>query len=246
MNLKDKVVVITGSSRGIGWAIAQRFYQLGAYVVLNSRHELSADSLNQFPEAAGYHAAQAIKADVSDENQAQALVDQVLTQYGRCDVVINNAGITRDQLANRMKLADFLAPIQVNLVGTFNVIQAVLPTFYHQRQGVILNMASVVGLVGNIGQANYAASKAGVIGLTKTIAREAARRQVRCNALAPGMIDTDMTAVLSDKAKEQLLNQIPLKRLGTAEEVAQAAQFLVENEYMTGQVLTLDGGMTMI
>ncbi len=173
------------------------------------------------------------------------MIDQIYTVTDHLDVVVNNAGIVNDKLLNRMSTDDFATVIDTNLTGTFNVIKACLRPLYKQRSGVFINLASVIGLTGNIGQANYAASKAGIIGLTKSVAKEAAMRGIRCNAIAPGMIDTAMTAQLGDKVKDGILAQIPLKRFGQVEEVAHAALFLAENDYVTGQTVTIDGGLTM-
>ncbi|MFT8324474.1 3-oxoacyl-ACP reductase family protein [Oenococcus sicerae] len=242
MDLQGKTVLVTGSTRGIGLAIAEAFYAAGCRVVINGRKAVSDDVLAHFPDS---KRVLAIIGDVADQTQAQALVSRTIEHFGQLDVLVNNAGITRDMLANRMSLEDFKAPIEVNLVGSFNVSQAALKPMYHQRSGSIINLASVVGLVGNIGQINYAASKAGLIGMTKTLAREAARRHVRCNAIAPGMIQTDMVAVLAEKTQAQLKEQIPLGDFGSPRVVAQTAVFLAENDYITGQVVTVDGGLTM-
>lgn len=171
------------------------------------------------------------------------MVKEATAQFGQIDILVNNAGITDDKLLIGMKEADFTNVIDVNLTGTFRMTQAFLKQMYKKRQGVIINVASVVGLYGNVGQANYAASKAGIIGLTKTTAKEGAVRNIRCNAIAPGMIASDMTDSLSDKVKAKVKEQILLKRFGTPDEVAHAAIFLAENDYLTGQVLTVDGGL---
>ena len=183
--------------------------------------------------------------DVSDDQTAADLIETVMTNFGRLDGLVNNAGVTHDQLLTRLHAEDFMSVIQTNLLGTFNMTKYALKVMQRQRQGAIVNVASVVGLHGNIGQANYAASKAGIIGLTKTTAKEGARRQVRCNAVAPGMITTAMTAQLNDRVTAAALSDIPLKRFGTPDEIAQAIDFLLHQPYLTGQVLTVDGGMTI-
>ncbi|MBA1393156.1 SDR family oxidoreductase, partial [Lactobacillus sp. XV13L] len=173
------------------------------------------------------------------------LIADIISNWGHLDVVVNNAGIVHDGLLNRMSSSDFQSVLDTNLVGTFNVTKQALRPMYKQRSGCFINMASVIGLTGNIGQANYAASKAGIIGFTKSVAHESALRNLRCNALAPGMIATQMTQQLSDKRQTEIIEQIPLKRLGTVNEVAQAAIFLAQNDYITGQTITIDGGLTM-
>ncbi|KGO31874.1 3-oxoacyl-ACP reductase family protein [Oenococcus alcoholitolerans] len=242
MEIKDKVVLVTGSSRGIGLAVAKAFYQAGAKVILNSRHQIDDSILKDFSDS---ERIAIISGDVADAQQAADLVQQAADKFGSLDILVNNAGITRDMLANRMSLADFKAPIETNLIGTFNVTQPALKLMYKQRAGVIINLSSVVALIGNIGQINYASSKAALIGFTKSLAREASRRHVRCNAIAPGMIDTDMVSVLSEKNQDNLKKQIPLGDFGKPEDVAKTAVFLAENDYITGQVLTVDGGLTM-
>ncbi|KRO16432.1 3-oxoacyl-ACP reductase family protein [Lacticaseibacillus saniviri] len=243
MELKDKVVVITGATRGIGAAIATRCAQAGAQLIVNARHAMPEEQR----VALLVYGQQVIEVTgaIDDPQTGQELAKVAKTEFGRIDVLINNAGITDDQLALRMNPDQFSAVINVNLNGTFNVTQPLFKMMIKQRAGVIINMASVVGLMGNIGQANYAASKAGVIGLTKTLAREGAMRGVRVNAIAPGMIATQMTASLSETAQENFLESIPLKRFGTVDEIAHATQFLIENDYVTGQVLTVDGGLVM-
>ena len=183
--------------------------------------------------------------DVQHMDDAKRLVTEAKEVFGSVDVLINNAGITRDMLLMRMKEEEFDSVINVNLKGTFNTTQQVSSIMLKQRSGAIINLSSVVGLTGNAGQANYAASKAGVIGLTKSVARELASRGITCNAIAPGFIETDMTEVLSDKVKEATIGQIPLKKLGQVEDVARAAVFLATNKYITGQVINVDGGMVM-
>ena len=243
MQLTNKNVFVTGSSRGIGLAIAHKFAQLGANVVLNGRGAISEELLAEFSNY-GVKVVP-ISGDVSDFADAKRMVDQVIAELGSVDVLVNNAGITQDTLMLKMTEEDFEKVIKINLTGAFNMTQAVLKQMIKAREGAIINMSSVVGLMGNIGQANYAASKAGLIGFTKSVAREVANRNVRVNALAPGMIESDMTAVLSDKVKEATLAQIPMKHFGQAEHIADATVFLAGQDYLTGQVLAVDGGLSM-
>ena len=243
MKLEQKNVFITGSSRGIGLAIAHKFASLGANVVLNSRGEISEELLDEF-KPYGVKVL-AIYGDVSDFTDAKRMVDQAIEGLGSVDVLVNNAGITQDTLMLKMTEEDFEKVLKVNLTGSFNMTQSVLKPMIKAREGAIINMSSVVGLMGNIGQANYAASKAGLIGFTKSVAREVANRNVRVNAIAPGMIESDMTAVLSDKVKDAMLVQIPMKQFGQAEQVAEVTVFLASQDYLTGQVIAIDGGLTM-
>jgi 3-oxoacyl-[acyl-carrier protein] reductase len=243
MELSNKNVFVTGSTRGIGLAIAHKFASLGANVVLNGRSAISEELLAQFADY-GVKVV-AISGDVSDNADAKRMVDKAVEALGSVDILINNAGITKDGMALRMSEEDFDAVLKINLTGTFNMTQAVLKPMTKAREGAIINLSSVVGLIGNAGQANYAASKAGVIGFSKSIAREVAARNVRVNVIAPGFIESDMTAVLSDKIKDAMMGQIPMKRFGQAEEVAEVAVFLAKQEYLTGQVLAIDGGLTM-
>ena len=186
-----------------------------------------------------------ISGDVSDFADAKRMVDQAIVELGSVDVLVNNAGITQDTLMLKMTEADFEKVLKVNLTGAFNMTQSVLKPMMKAREGAIINMSSVVGLMGNIGQANYAASKAGLIGFTKSVAREVANRNIRVNAIAPGMIESDMTAVLSDKVKDAMLAQIPMKEFGQAEQVADLTVFLAGQDYLTGQVVAIDGGLSM-
>ena len=243
MKLEQKNVFITGSSRGIGLAIAHKFASLGANVVLNSRGEISEELLAEF-KPYGVKVL-AISGDVSDFADAKRMVEQAIEELGSVDVLVNNAGITQDTLLLKMTEVDFEKVLKVNLTGAFNMTQSVLKPMIKAREGAIINMSSVVGLMGNIGQANYAASKAGLIGFTKSVAREVANRNVRVNAIAPGMIESDMTAVLSDKVREAMLAQIPMKQFGQAEQVAEVTAFLASQDYLTGQVIAIDGGLTM-
>ncbi len=243
MDLKEKVVFISGSSRGIGQAIAQAFAKAGSNVILNARTAVKPELVAQI-ESYGVKAA-VVLGDISQASDVKRMVKEAYAAFGQIDILVNNAGIINDKLLIGMKEADFASVIDVNLKGTFLMSQAFLKKMYKQKAGVIINLASVIGLHGNVGQANYAASKAGVIGLTKSLAKEGALRNIRANAIAPGMIVSDMTAVLSDKVKADIMTEIPLKRFGQADEVAQTAVFLAQNDYITGQVITVDGGMTI-
>ena len=243
MELQNKNVLITGSARGIGLAIAHKFASVGANVILNGLSGISDDILAEF---AGYSGkVVAVIGDVSKAADAQRIVEEAVTALSSVDVLVNNAGITRDKLMLKMTEEDFEQVLKVNLTGTFNMTQSVLKPMTKARQGAIINLSSVVGLAGNIGQANYAASKAGLIGFSKSVAREVAARNIRVNCIAPGFIESDMTDVLPEKIKEASLALIPMKRFGTPEEVADVALFLAGQEYLTGQVITIDGGFTM-
>ena len=247
MLLDGKCALVTGASRGIGRAVALKLASEGAKVALNfAGNEAAANEVRQEIEAMGGQAI-LVKADVADEAAVQDMVQKTADAFGRIDILVNNAGITRDGLLARMKEEDWDAVLSTNLKGVFLTTKAVAKLMMKQRAGRIVNMASVVGVSGNAGQANYSAAKAGVIGFTKTIARELASRGVTANAVAPGFIATDMTSVLSDKAKEAALTGIPLGRMGTPEDVAAAVLFLVldQSSYITGQVLHVDGGMVM-
>lgn len=241
--LKDKTVIVTGAAKGIGRAVAVAFAKEGANVVVNYR-STPPDETVALVEAEGAKCL-AVQADVSNFEQAEALVQKAKEEFGSVDVLVNNAGITRDTLLMRMSEEDFDAVINTNLKGCFNMVKHTSKIMLKQKSGSIINMSSVVGISGNVGQANYAAAKAGVIGLTHSAAKELASRGITCNAIAPGFIETDMTAVLSDKVKEGILNAIPLKRMGGAEEVADLAVFLANAKYITGQVIAIDGGMIM-
>lgn len=244
MEIKGKNIFITGSTRGIGLAMAHQFASLGANIVLNGRSAISDDLVASFADYGV--TVVAISGDVSEASDAKRMVSEAIEHLGSVDVLVNNAGITNDKLMLKMTEEDFERVLKINLTGAFNMTQAVLKPMSKARQGAIINVSSVVGLTGNIGQANYAASKAGLIGFTKSVAREVAARNVRVNAIAPGFIESDMTDVLSEKMQEQILGQIPMKRIGKAQEVAQLASFLAGQDYITGQVIAIDGGMTMV
>ena len=238
--LDKKVAVITGASRGIGKAIALELAKRGCFVVINynGNEALAKEVKEEIVNAEIY------QCDISDFEACSKFFKEIIKEYGRIDILVNNAGITKDGLLMRMSEVDFDKVLDVNLKGTFNCIRQVLRPMLKQKSGRIINMSSVVGLYGNVGQANYAASKAGVIGLTKATAKEVASRGITVNAIAPGFIETDMTAVLSDEVKEAMLNQIPMKCFGKPEDVAKAVGFLASEDarYITGQVLSVDGG----
>ena len=239
--LTGKVALVTGGSRGIGRAVAEKLSALGADVaILYAGNDAAADDC----EAALSTKAKAYKADVSDYEKVKAVVAEVKADFGRIDILVNNAGITRDGLLLTMKETDFDQVLDVNLKGAFNLIRHVSPVMLRQRSGKIINISSVIGLTGNAGQANYAASKAGLIGLTKSAARELAARGITVNAVAPGFIETDMTKSLP---QEELLSRIPLGRAGATEDVAEAVAFLAGRggDYITGEVIRVDGGMAM-
>ena len=237
--LEGKTVLVTGAAKGIGKAIALAFAKQGCNIVLNYRSNVSDDTIK---EIEAYNVkCMPLQGDVSDFATAAEIVKKAKKEFGTVDVLVNNAGITKDMLLMRMSEEQFDSVIQTNLKGTFNMIRHVSSVMLKQRSGAIINMSSVVGVTGNAGQANYAASKAGVIGLTKATAKELAARGVTCNAIAPGFVETDMTAVLTDEQKSMMLEAIPLKRYGQVEDIANAAVFFAKNTYITGQVLNVDG-----
>ena len=245
--MERKNVFITGGSRGIGKAIAKKFAQNGYDVIVNyvsentNLEELEKELKNGQEEIRTLF----VKGDVTDVAFCTEMVEQITKEFGKLDVVINNAGITKDGLLMRMKEEDFDKVLDINLKGTFHICKQVVPIMMKQKHGKIVNISSVVGIAGNAGQSNYAASKAGIIGFTKSLAKELASRNILANCVAPGFIRTDMTDVLADSVKENILSSIPLKRMGTAEEVANLVYFLAsdENSYITGQVIPIDGGM---
>ncbi|NLX75795.1 MAG: 3-oxoacyl-[acyl-carrier-protein] reductase [Clostridiaceae bacterium] len=245
MDFTGKTVVVTGSSRGIGKAIAERFAQLNANVVINGTNKTIFDTEKEFIEK-GYKV-KAFEGDISSAENAKALIDFTVGSFGTVDVLVNNAGITRDKLLVRMGDEDWDAVLDVNLKSAFLCTRAVTRIMMKQRQGVIINVSSVVGVTGNAGQANYSASKAGLIGFTKSVAKELGSWGITCNAVAPGFIETDMTSRLSDEIKEKFLDAIPLRRVGTPSEVADTVCFLASDmaKYITGQVIHIDGGMVM-
>lgn len=247
MKLTGKTAIVTGASRGIGRAIAMELAKQGADVVVNySGNDQKALEVVEQIKQLGQNSI-AVQANVDDQASVEALVKQTIDTFGKVDILVNNAGITRDMLLMRMKEEDFDAVIQTNLKGVFLCTKAVTRPMLKQRYGRIVNIASVVGLIGNPGQANYVAAKAGVIGLTKTTAKELASRNITVNAVAPGFIATDMTDTLKDEYKEELLKQIPLARLGKPEDIAHVVAFLCTDEasYVTGQTINVDGGMVM-
>jgi len=241
--LTDRVAFVTGASRGIGRAIATRLAAAGAIVAAAARGENARETVEAIGASGGR--AETVSLDVTDAAAIDAAMAGVLQRHGRIDILVNNAGITRDTLMLRMKRDDWDAVLQTNLTAAFTCVQAVLKPMIKQRSGRIINITSVVGQSGNAGQANYAASKAGLIGFTKALALEVASRNITVNAVAPGMIDTDMTRAISANAHEEWADRIPLKRLGTADDIASAVVFLASDEasYITGHVLAVNGGM---
>lgn len=239
--LKNKTVIITGAAKGIGSAIALRFADEGCNIVLNYRSTIPDDLIKEIEKR--NVKCISVKADVSDFIQSKELIDKAIEEFKSIDVIVNNAGITRDNLILRMNEDEFDSVIKTNLKGAFNMIKHSNKIMLKQKSGTIINMSSVVGLTGNIGQINYAASKAGIIGITLSTAKELASRGITCNAIAPGFIETDMTSELTEDTKNKIFEKIPLKRYGKPEEVAELAVFLAKNRYITGQVIAIDGGM---
>ncbi|WBW97655.1 3-oxoacyl-[acyl-carrier-protein] reductase [Oceanirhabdus sp. W0125-5] len=245
--LNGKVAFVTGGSRGIGKAVALKLAEKGANIVINYRRENpELEELKKEIESKGVKAL-LLQGDVSDFNRVKEMIDEAHKEMGSLDILVNNAGITKDTLLMRMKEEDFDNVIDVNLKGVFNFTKHITPIMMKQRSGRIINMTSVVGITGNPGQFNYCASKAGVIGATKSAARELAARGITVNAIAPGFIESDMTDVLSDRVKEGILNSVPLKKMGKPEDVANLVAFLSSEEaaYITGQIVNVDGGMAM-
>lgn len=247
MSLEGKIALVTGSSRGIGRAIALALGNKGVNVAVNyAGNEQKAEEVVQELQELGVKAIK-IRANVADEQDVKAMIKEVTKEFGRLDILVNNAGITRDNLLMRMKVEEFDEVIETNLKGAFLCTKAVTRTMMKQRYGKIINIASIVGVSGNPGQANYVAAKAGLIGLTKSTAKELATRNILVNAIAPGFITTDMTDVLTEDQKDAILSQIPLEKLGEPEDIANVVCFLASDEakYITGQTIHVDGGMVM-
>ncbi|MEK6681169.1 MAG: 3-oxoacyl-[acyl-carrier-protein] reductase [Nitrospirota bacterium] len=246
MDLKGKVALVTGAAQGIGKEIALALARAGADVVISDVNLEGAEVAAKEIEAIGCKSL-AVKVNVANFSEVDEMINKTIEKFGRIDILVNNAGITRDNLIVRMKEEDWDLVIDINLKGTFNCIKAAIRPMAKQRSGRIINIASIVGVMGNAGQANYVASKAGVIGLTKTVAREYANRGINVNAVAPGFIDTAMTQALSQEVRDNLQKQIPMGRLGTSEDVANAVRFLASDSagYITGQVIHVNGGMWM-
>lgn len=244
MDLTNKVAIVTGGATGIGREISKKLASLGCTVVIN--YNSSKDSAQSLVDELGERA-YAIQANIADYNDAEKLINETITKFGKIDILVNNAGITEDTLILRMKEHDFDKVINVNLKGTWNCCKHVAKQMSKQRSGKIINISSVVGIMGNIGQTNYSAAKAGIIGLTKSLARELAKRNVNVNAVAPGFIETKMTDSLNEEIKKYYLSNIPLERLGKAQDVANLVAFLScsMSDYITGQVINCDGGLLM-
>jgi 3-oxoacyl-[acyl-carrier protein] reductase len=247
MRFENQIAIVTGAGRGIGHAIAVRLGSEGARVACVSRSEENAQRTADELNAARPDSGKPYAVDVSDHAAVQKVGGQILEDFGKVDVLVNNAGVTRDGLSMRMPVEDWDLVINTNLRGAFNFVQAVQRAMIKQRSGRIINISSVIGLIGNAGQANYAASKAGLIGLTKSLARELASRSITVNAIAPGFVATDMTGGLSEEIQKQIIGRVPLSRPGAALDIANAVAFLASAEasYITGQVLCVDGGMVM-
>ena len=242
MELKGQTAFITGSTRGIGLAIAKAFAKQGVHIILNGRRPVS-EALIAEIKALGVNCI-GISGDISNSEEVKEMVKKA-NEFAPVTILVNNAGITNDKLMLRMNEHDFEQFLKVNLTGSFNMTQQLLKGMLKQRKGTIINISSVSGLMGNVGQANYAASKAGLIGFTKTVAREIAPRKITCNAIAPGFIETDMTSELSDKIREEMTKNIPLQHFGQVEDIANTAVFLAKSPYITGQVINVDGGLVM-
>lgn len=245
--LKGKTAIVTGASRGIGRSTAIKLASLGANIILNYRsNEEEASKVEEEIKAFGVETIK-IKADISKIEEVENMISTAKEKFGSIDIMVNNAGITKDTLIMRMKEEDFDSVINVNLKGVFNCLKCITPVMMKQKSGKIINLSSVVGISGNAGQVNYAASKAGVIGMTKSLAKEIGSRGITVNAVAPGFIETDMTDVLGEKAKDEYKKGIPLRRLGKPEDVANVIAFLASDaaDYVTGQVIHVDGGMVM-
>ncbi|MEY8320062.1 3-oxoacyl-[acyl-carrier-protein] reductase [Lachnospiraceae bacterium 46-61] len=241
--LKNKTVLVTGAAKGIGKAIAIAFAKEGCNIALNYRSTISDELITEIKNYGV--TCLTIQGDVSNFEKAKEIADKAVETFGHIDILVNNAGITKDGLFMRMSEQDFDVILNTNLKGSFNMTRHTINYMIKKRCGAIINISSIVGVIGNAGQANYAASKAGVIGMTKSIAREVASRGITCNAIAPGFIETDMTAVLKEDIIKQMSAQIPMKKLGKAEDVAETAVFLAKSKYITGQVIHVNGGMAM-
>lgn len=245
-NFSEQVVLITGSTRGIGKELARSFAQAGATVIIIGRDEVAAQKLSQELTKSGLKA-DGFGCNVTNLESVSETVNKILDKYNRIDILVNNAGITKDNLLLRMSESDWNEVISVNLGGVFNFTKVVTKAMLKAKKGKIINIASIIGITGNAGQANYAASKAGIIGFTKSMAKELASRSITVNAIAPGYIETDMTAQLKEETRKEILTRIPLGRLGTANDVAGICQFLAspEADYITGQTIVVDGGMAI-
>lgn len=243
----SKVALITGATRGIGRQIAIELAKAGYDIAMNYRKENEELVMTKQEIEAQNVKCLAVKGDVSNWEETQNMVEEIINQWGEISILVNNAGMTKDKLLLRMEKEDFESVLAVNLTGTFNVTKNVIPYMMKKRQGRIINISSVVGIMGNAGQTNYAASKAGMIGFTKSLAKEVAARNILVNAIAPGFIQTDMTDILKEEVKEEIAKNIPLKRMGTATDVANVVKFLAseDSSYITGQVIQVDGGMLM-
>lgn len=246
MELEGRLALITGGAQGIGLTIAEELSRSGAHVILGDVNQVGAQKSADSIKEKGGHAS-AVRLDVSNAKEVQEVFNAISKKYKPLDILVNNAGITRDGLMIRMKESDWDLVLAINLKGSFLCSQQAVKQMMKQKKGTIVNIASIVGVMGNFGQANYSASKAGIIGLTKTTARESAARGITVNAIAPGFIDTEMTRVLEESVKEKLIEQIPLARLGLPEDIARCVQFLVSDRasYITGQVINVNGGMLM-
>ncbi len=245
--MMEKTALVTGAARGIGRAIAEELAKSGMNVIINyngseEKAEETAETVRSYGVKSSIY-----RCNVADFNECKKMIDEVMTEYGRIDVLVNNAGITRDNLLMKMSEEDFDMVINTNLKGAFNTIKHISKYLLKQKSGKIINISSVSGILGNAGQANYSASKAGIIGLTKSTARELASRGITCNAIAPGFIGTDMTASMGEQALEKSTEMIPLRRIGRPEEIAAMAAFLASDkaDYITGQIIAVDGGMTI-
>jgi|MGYP000092042260 3-oxoacyl-[acyl-carrier protein] reductase len=242
---ENKIVLVTGAGRGIGASIAKRFASEGAEVIVNysGNDETAQKTVDEITATGGQ--AQKYKCSVNDSESVKVMIDEIIKEFGRIDILVNNAGITKDGLMLRMTDEDFDRVIDVNLKGTFNCTKYVSKYMLKQKSGKIINISSVVGLSGNAGQVNYSASKAGIIGITKSAAKELSSRGITVNAVAPGYVDTDMTKVLSDNIRNEILKNIPLQRMGNVEDISNCVAFLASEDasYITGQVISVDGGM---